>query len=138
LALFLQLPWFRKTIIEKLDPAILPDEVTRLLYKTAVSSYTSLEPTAQQTFYRQLREHFLSQHVQDLVALLDQCGLLGEQLASTPDTQVPHLLDASLFVLTAAAKEKRRKALEAEIRLAESAGDRERVAQLIQEFTHLT
>lgn len=137
LGVFIQDPELRPRILAGLAEGSIPTEPLRLLYSLLRQEYDSgqsLDQTAP-TFGR-LRDR--QQALTGNTTLLDEIALLGEELVANmpPDrghVQIQELLDS----LKASDRDRRRKAIEAELRRAEASGDRETVEKLIREFNAL-
>ncbi len=129
LGIFLQDPASRPLIVAALEERYLPDETLRSLYRSAREAYDSdqsdLAPT---TLFSLLQARFTGQDSE--LSLLNEVALLGEELGAG---QVKELLDS----LQSSDRDRRRKAIEADMRQAEASGDRETVEKLIREFNAL-
>ncbi len=129
LGIFLQDPASRPVIVAALEERYLPDEFLRSLYRSAREAYDSTQsdlPSA--TLFSLLQARFTGQDSE--LSLLNEVALLGEELGAG---QVKELLDS----LQSSDRDRRRKAIEADMRQAEASGDRETVEKLIREFNAL-
>lgn len=129
LGIFLQDPASRPVIVASLEERYLPDEILRSLYRSAREAYDSTQSDLNPaTLFFLLQARFTG-HDSEL-SLLNEVALLGEELGAG---QVKELLDS----LQSSDRDRRRKAIEADMRQAEASGDRETVEKLIREFNAL-
>lgn len=137
LGFFVQDPSSRPVLAVALGDHLLPTDALRLLYNAMREEYDSSQSLDQtpSLYFGRLQARFTDQR--DL-ALLQEIALLGEDLVANmpPDrghAQIQELLDS----LISSGRDRRKKAIEADIRRAEAAGDRETVDKLMREFNAL-
>ncbi|MEI6511316.1 MAG: DNA primase [Candidatus Uhrbacteria bacterium] len=138
LGLFLQDPESRPILILSIDDRFLPTEPLRLLYKAMREEYDSSQSTDQpaHAFFGKMRNR-LQANPED-ISLLTQLALHGEDfVAQSPPERVTAQIQELLDSMTASAKDRQRKAIEADMRRAEEAGDTATVEKLIREFNAL-
>lgn len=144
LGLFLNDPKLRVEIDAKLVPALITDASVRELYRLAQNLYHEPQspgiPANAETFFGRLRDRLLlTTETTSLVSLLDELTFVGEQfLAQLPPSDAGKQVQQLIHALSSATADLRKKALAAELRQAEAAGDKARVAELMQEFHSLT
>jgi len=134
----IQEPSVRDMILRALDGRDIPSEPLFSLYKAICEEYTSnqLLDQAPLSFYRRLEARMTGRDAE--CSLLQEIALHGEDsVAQTPPDRVAAQVRELLDSLTASDRERRRKAIEADIRRAEQAGDQETVEKLIREFNAL-
>jgi DNA primase len=141
LAAFIQHPSLRATIIEKLPPSLLPTDPLKSLYNAMVAEYHTTQSTnpAPSQYFGVLRTRLAADPVgQELLELLDRIGITADDFSAsnTPDVVVT-LVNNVLGVLSQADLDARRRALEADIRRAEAAGDHAEVDRLIRAYHEL-
>ena len=138
LGLFLQDPESRPILVLSIDDRFLPTEPLRLLYKAMREEYDSSQSMDQpaHAFFGQMRNR-LQANPED-ISLLTQLALHGEDfVAQSPPERVTAQIQELLDSMTASAKDRQRKAIEADMRRAEEAGDTATVEKLIREFNAL-
>ncbi len=138
LGLFLQDPESRPILTLSIDERFLPTEPLRLLYKAMREEYDSSQSTDQpaHAFFGKMRNR-LQANPED-ISLLTQLALHGEDfVAQSPPERVTAQIQELLDSMTASAKDRQRKAIEADMRRAEEAGDTATVEKLIREFNAL-
>ncbi len=144
LGLFLNDPKLRAEIDAKLVPTLLADASMRELYRLAQNLYHEPQspgiPANAETFFGRLRDRLLlTTETTSLVSLLDELTFVGERfLAQLPPSDAGKQVQQLIHALSSATADLRKKALAAELRQAEAAGDKARVAELMQEFHSLT
>lgn len=139
LAIFIQHEPSRPAILSALHDRLIPSDALRQLYISLREEYHSPQfGPSHPTFFGRLQDRLQAQAGEALVPLLHQIALLGEEIVSqTPPDRVQVQVQELLDSLIASDRERRRKALEADIRQAEAAGDHEAVKRLIEEFNAL-
>lgn len=133
LAVFLEQPDLRQSIMDRLPESAFPDGEWRQLYNALRLLYTQNHPAAVKSIYETLRQ----QHPQ-FAELLDETALLGESvLADQALKEVRQQLTMTLDYVRNTAREDRRRELLVAVREAEDAGDRGRVEVLLKELQTL-
>jgi DNA primase len=139
LAFYVQDPTLRIELTETLPQGLIPTGDLASLYNEMRAEYDSLriEQAPAESYFLRLRDR-LGIVASTLVPLLDELSLLGENMVATlPPKEARAQIRQLVDLLTASQTERRAKALEADIRRAESAGDHATVAKLIQEYKGL-
>ncbi len=141
LAAFIQNPSLRPTILEKLTTDLLPTEPLKSLYNAMIAEYHTTQSTnpAPAHYFGALRTRLASDSTgQEFLELLDRIGITADELpaSDTPDAAAT-LVNNVLGVLSQADLDARRRALEADIRRAEAAGDHTEVDRLIRAYHEL-
>lgn len=141
LAILFNSPDLRQDALMRVSPEWIPEGDLRELYMFFVVRYNSAQqsPPSTQTFFADFCSALTDdQQREHLMALAIALGLSGEALvADLSAAQVRTQLNEHIDVLQNASVQSRRKALEADIRLAESRGDHETVKRLLHEYNSL-
>jgi hypothetical protein len=136
LAFFIQDPSIRPVLILSLEESLIPTDNLRILYNHLREEYNSSQSVdaSNPSFYGRLSARLSGLDL----ALLQELALLGETLVSDmPSDRVSEQIHELLHSLSSSARDRRRKAIEGDMRRAESAGDRDTVNRLIEELNGL-
>ncbi len=141
LGLFLQNHTQRATIVARLTPDLLSTESHRRLYNAMLTEYHASQSTnpAPANYFGALRNRLGTDvSMLELLPLLDRIGISADTFSDSdnPDAAAT-LVNNVLGVLSQADLDARRRALEADIRRAEAAGDHAEVDRLIRAYHEL-
>ncbi len=136
LAFFIQDPSARPILVLSMPESLIPSDPLRILYKHLLEEYHSSQSVdaSNPSFYGRLSARLSGLDL----AILQELALLGETLVSDmPSDRVSEQIHELLHSLSSSARDRRRKAIEGDMRRAESAGDRDTVNRLIEELNSL-
>ena len=139
-AFLLHLPNFQEEFWPQLKPNFLPEGELRELYSFLDSGYTYTRflPRSQPSYFEWILGIAQNKSPGALAPLIERLGMQGETQANLQKTeQIRSELANQFKNLEDNFRKNRRKLLEAEIRRAETLGDKELVSKLMREFQEL-